>query len=342
MMFCQPAQAKPLREICDGLRCCLGKLNHPGLKDAPRRSTVSYASAHRPWQLYQRTFYSLLGTCRSAAPGKKRKFRFKNRLLSLDASVIDLCIGLFPWAEYRQTKGAVKLHLLLDHDGYLPAYVYITEGKVHEVTVARLLKLPPGSIVAMDRGYNDYTLYREWTEAGVWFVTRLKRNAVYEVLKEQPIPRNRNIVADHLIRFTGPSSSKECPLLLRRIVARDPVREEESRIADQPPEVRRRHHRGHLQGSLADRDIFQDAEAKPQDQNVRGDHSERAANSDLDSIDCDPADQVPHVQIQIPVGVLESGGDAALESVHLPEPLGVDRRSLPESAASPARATQCH
>jgi len=227
MEFCQLAQAKSLREICDGLRCCLGKLNHLGLDEAPKRSTLAYANGHRPWALYERVFYNLLDCCRAAAPGKKGKFRFKNKLLSLDATVIDLCLGLFPWAEFRQTKGAVKLHLLLDHDGYLPTYVHITEGKVHEVNIARTLTLPPGSIVAMDRGYNDYTLYHDWTAAGVWFVTRQKENAVYEVVEERPLPQNRNIRADQIIRFTGPASSQKCPLLLRRVVVWDPKKQEE-------------------------------------------------------------------------------------------------------------------
>lgn len=227
MLFCQLAQAKSLREICDGLRCCLGKLNHLGITDGPKRSTLSYANAHRPWQLYERTFYQVLETCRSAAPGRKKKFRFRNKLLSLDASVIDLCLALFPWATFRQTKGAVKLHLLLDHDGYLPTYAYITEGKIHEVNMARTLKLPAGSIVAMDRGYNDYGLYYDWTQTGVYFVTRQKENAVYEVIEERNLPKNRNIRADQVIRFTGPVSKLKCPIPLRRIVVWDPEKEEE-------------------------------------------------------------------------------------------------------------------
>jgi len=227
MLFCQLAQAKSLREICDGLRCCLGKLNHLGVTDGPKRSTLSYANAHRPWQLYQMTFYEVLQTCRTVAPGKKAKFRFKNKLLSLDASVIDLCLTLFPWAEFRQTKGAVKLHLLLDHDGYLPSYLYISEGKVHEVNIARTLKLPAGSIVAMDRGYNDYGLYHDWTQTGVYFVTRQKDNAVYEVVEEQKVPQNRNILADQIIRFTGPVSGRKCPVELRRIVVWDAKKNEQ-------------------------------------------------------------------------------------------------------------------
>jgi hypothetical protein len=227
MLFCQLAQARSLREICYGLRCCLGKLIHLGVSGDPKRSTLSYANAHRPWQLYQSTFYSLLELCRAAAPGKKRKFRFKNKLLSLDASTIELCASLFDWAKFRQTKGAVKLHMLLDHDGYLPVFVRITEGNVHEVNIAKTLELPAESIVAMDRGYNDYELYYRWTENRIWLVTRLKDNARYEVVKDRPVPRNRNILSDQIICFTGYVSSKQCPIELRRVVVWDTVKQEE-------------------------------------------------------------------------------------------------------------------
>ena len=130
MLFCQLGRAKSLREICGGLACAEGKLSHLGIT-APKRTTVAYANAHRPWQLYQTLFFQLLVRCQAVAQGR-RKFRFKNPLLSLDASVIDLCASVFDWATYRRTKGAVKLHLLLDHDGYLPCYVVITEGRRHE------------------------------------------------------------------------------------------------------------------------------------------------------------------------------------------------------------------
>ena len=122
MLFCQLAQAKSLREISDGLAVTCGKLSHLGLSTAPAKSTLAYANAHRPWKLYQDTFFKLLDFCRYESPGKKKKFRFRNKLLSLDSTTIDLCLSLFPWADFRQTKGAVKLHLLLDHDGYLPSF----------------------------------------------------------------------------------------------------------------------------------------------------------------------------------------------------------------------------
>jgi len=115
MLFCQLGRAKSLREICGGLATCEGKLSHLGIT-APSRSTLAYANAHRPWALYKAVFGQLLTRCQAVAAGR-RKVRFKNKLASLDASVIDLCATLFDWAKFRRTKGAVKLHLLLDHDG---------------------------------------------------------------------------------------------------------------------------------------------------------------------------------------------------------------------------------
>jgi hypothetical protein len=158
-------------------------LKHLGIETAPSRSTLSYANEKRPWQLYEKVFYQLLDKYRAIAPGKK--FRFKNKLFSLDASVIDLCATLFDWATFRQTKGAVKLHLLLDHDGYLPVFAYITEGSVHEINIAKGLSFPKGSIVALDRGYTDYVLYARWTKEGVFFVTRQKGNADYTIVEER-------------------------------------------------------------------------------------------------------------------------------------------------------------
>jgi len=111
MLFCQLAQAKSLREICGGLACCLGKLRHLGMNEAPKKSTLSYANAHRPWEMFRDLFYQTLDICRTAAPGK-HKFKFKNKLLSMDSSTISLCLSLFPWAKFRRTKGAVKLYLL--------------------------------------------------------------------------------------------------------------------------------------------------------------------------------------------------------------------------------------
>ena len=221
MLFCQLAQAKSLREISDGLAVTCGKLIHLGLRTAPAKSTLSYANAHRPWQLYQNVFFHLRDICRNESPGKKRKFRFKNKLLSLDSTTIDLCLSLFPWADFRQTKGAIKLHMLLDHDGYLPDFAVITDGKTPDVSIARHFTLPAGSIVAVDRGYYDFELFARWNNSGVFFVTRLKGNAAYEVVENRPLPQRSNVLTDQLIRFTGPKTSLKYPRLLRRVVVWD-------------------------------------------------------------------------------------------------------------------------
>jgi hypothetical protein len=204
----------------------MGKLRHLGMKDAPKKSTLSYANAHRPREMFRDLLYGILEICKMAAP-KNRKFRFKNKLLSLDSTTISLCLVLFPWAEHRRTKGAVKLHLLLDHDGYLPTYAYISNGKKHDVTITRKISLPPGSIVTMDRAYNHYKLFASLTQNGVFFVTRMKENADYEVVEERVAPRNINVFSDQPIRFTGYYAKKNCPHILRRIIVWDDQNDKE-------------------------------------------------------------------------------------------------------------------
>ena len=226
MEFCQLGSADSLREICGGLSTALGKVVHLGLKGAPKRSTLAYANEHRPWEVYETVFHGVLAHCQGLAATRGKKFRFKNPLRSLDASVIDLCLETFDWARFRRTKGAIKLHLLLDHQGCLPCWALVTEGRKHEIHAARTLNFVPGTIVAMDRGYNDYRLFASWTEAGVFFVTRLKDNALYDVVKTREVKGPR-ILRDEIIRLTGPSAEDKCPHLLRRIVVWDEENERE-------------------------------------------------------------------------------------------------------------------
>jgi hypothetical protein len=229
MLFCQLAHADSLREICNGLGCCLGKLVHLGIAKAPNKSTLSYANEHRPAQLYEDLFYTALARFRDeeGLGQRNKKFRFKNKLLSLDSTTISLCLELFPWAKFRRAKGGVKAHVLLDHDDYLPRYVLITEAKRSDVKMADAFTLNPGSIVAMDRGYNDYSLFFKWTTEEIYFVTRLKENAAYEVVEEFAVPKDRNILSDQLIRLTGVPAQKDCPCLLRRVAVWDAVNERE-------------------------------------------------------------------------------------------------------------------
>jgi hypothetical protein len=211
MLFCQLGRAHSLREICGGLASCEGKLKHLGI-DAPCRSTLAYANEHRPWQLYERIFHQLLERCRQTV-GPRRKFRFKNKLVSLDATTIDLCVQLFDWAKFRRTKGAVKLHLLLDHDGYLPQYMVITHGKAQEINVARKLRFQPGTILVFDRAYLDYDWLDHLTEEGVFFVTRPRQGYPYRVLQEIDVSSQHGILRHQLIQL----AEKGDRSVLRRI-----------------------------------------------------------------------------------------------------------------------------
>lgn len=229
MLFCQLGRAHSLREICGGLACCEGQLKHLGVPVAPKKSTLAYANAHRPWQLYQAVFEQTLSKCRelvASQGGRKKKFRFKNKLMSLDGSIIDLSVSMFDWAKFRQTKGAIKLHLLLDHDGYLPSFGVVTEGKTSEIKVARTLRFDPGTILAIDRGYVDYEWFRELTQEEVYFVTRMKEKAVYEVKAELKVPKGRNVVSDQIIYFPRLRREGEEPVLFRRVEIWDEKKQE--------------------------------------------------------------------------------------------------------------------
>lgn len=228
MEFCQLGGAQSLREICGGLASCEGKLRHLGIPLAPKKSTLAYANEHRPWELYETVFGQLLDKCRSlvARQGGGKKFRFQNKLLSLDGSVIDLSVSVYDWAKFRRTKGAIKLHLLLDHDGYLPAFAVVTEGKTHEVNVARRLSFEPGTILAIDRGYVDYDWFVELTRREVYFVTRMKDNAAYEVREECAVPQNSKVRKDQLLVFRSQIKEGEEPCLFRRVEVWDEDKQE--------------------------------------------------------------------------------------------------------------------
>jgi len=215
MIFCQLGRAQSLREIEQGLASAEGRLQQLGVDSAAKRTTLAYANAHRPWQLYQDVFQNLYARCHAIAPG--HKFRFRSPLLSLDSSTIDLCAAMFDWARFRRTKGAVKLHLLLDHDGHLPRYAVITDGKISDIEVARRLELPPGSMVVFDRGYYDYLWFTELTLFDVGFVTRMKENSLYEVV-ESRAPHGHGVVRDEIIsiKTKHPDVDKH-PIRLRRI-----------------------------------------------------------------------------------------------------------------------------
>jgi len=203
MMFCQLGHAQSLREITGGLASCEGKLKHLGMDGAPAHSTLAYANGNRPWQLYQDVFQNLLGRCQHEAQNHKRKFRFKNKLLSIDGTMIELSLSVFDWAAYKRTKGALKLHMVLDHDGYLPCYAVMTDGKESEMKVAKSMTFQPGTMLVFDRGYPDHDWWLSLTRSKVDFVTRLKDNVSYGVASEREVPKGGDIIRDEVIVLTS-------------------------------------------------------------------------------------------------------------------------------------------
>ena len=183
------------------------------------RPYLSRINEDKPYSLYEALFAHLLNRCQSKTSG--HDFRFNNPLYSLDASTIDLCLSVFPWADFRKTKGAIKLHVGLNHDGYLPEFLTVSEGKCADVTMGRTMSFPKGSVVAINRGYNDYQWYKQLNDKEITFVTRLKKKTKYRVVKRQGVLKHKGVRSDQTIEFTGVQTAKRCPIQLRRIGYRD-------------------------------------------------------------------------------------------------------------------------
>lgn len=206
-----------LRDIVSNLSAQAARLYHLGTGNVSR-STLSRVNESQPYTLYEALFHKLLSRCQGVAP--KHGFRFGNKLYSLDSTTIDLCLSVFPWAKFRRAKGAVKVHIGLDHDGLLPSFVSISDGKKHDITVGRVLEFPADSIVVMDRAYTDYTWFKALNDKGIFFVTRQKRNATYRIIERREVIKSKGLTCDQTILITG-AKAKTCPIPLRRIGFRD-------------------------------------------------------------------------------------------------------------------------
>lgn len=218
MTLAQLSGRSSLRDVVSNLSAQASKLYHLGATTVSR-SSLARVNEKQPYTLYESLAGKLLAQCQARAP--RHGFRFKNKLYSLDASTIDLCLSVFPWAKFRSTKGAVKLHVGLDHDGMLPSFMTITDGKSHDITAARALQLPKGSIVVMDRGYNDYTWYNQLNTQGVFFVTRLRKNARYRAINRRSVNKSKGLSSDQDIELTG-TKADNCPIKLRRVGFKEP------------------------------------------------------------------------------------------------------------------------
>jgi len=219
MLFCQLSKLDSLRAIVNGINSQARKLYHLGIEKISR-STLSYANSNRSHKLFGVIFHYLLNKTLPVAP--KHKFRFKNPLYSVDSTTIDLCLSLFDWAKFRKTKGGVKLHVKLSHSGYLPTFAVLGSARRHDRSAYHAFSFKKGDVVVFDRAYNNYEIYANHCRRGVYFVTRLKKNAQSRIVERRSVKKYKNILSDHTIEFTGYYSQKKCPLRLRKITARDP------------------------------------------------------------------------------------------------------------------------
>jgi hypothetical protein len=215
MLYAQISGKDSLRDIVNAFMAQTDKLYHIGL-DIVRRSTLAEANQKRDYRMYEGLFYTLLERCRNITP--KHKFRFKNPLVLFDATVIDLCLAAFPWAKFRTTKGAIKLHCQLAHAGQMPTFMVVTDAKQHEITIARSsFPIVPDSIYCMDKGYIDFSWFHTIDTAGAFFVTRAKDNLNYTVTGQHTQPSKKSVISDEIITLNGFYQKQQYPKELRLI-----------------------------------------------------------------------------------------------------------------------------
>lgn len=223
MLFAQLSGQSGLRSIEDGINQQRSSLYHLGVSNEVKRSTIAYANEHRDASLYEDLFYAVLS--KVPVGDQKHGFKFKNPLYSIDATTIDLCFNLFPWADFRETKSGIKLSIKLDHRGKIPCFAIISNARTHESQELPNIPLNPGDIVAFDRGYNHYGYFASLCMKKIYFVTRLKSNATYTVVQKNSINQKGRILSDEIIELNGFYAQKNCPFYLRRIVSFDPETE---------------------------------------------------------------------------------------------------------------------
>ena len=222
MLFCHFSKAQSIREITNGLMSITGNLNHLGIQGkTPKKSSLSYINKTRDWQRFREFYIKLLGEMQNRGYFRRKKFKkIRRKIFLLDSTIISVCLEVFDWAKYRQEKGAIKLHTMLDYDGCLPKYVYMTEGRKSDVKHAQYMLMPRKSVIVADRGYQDFDMLSQWNKDEIYFVLMLKDQIKYDQIKELPLPEGRgeHIIKDEIIRLTGPNTKELYPEKLRRVV----------------------------------------------------------------------------------------------------------------------------
>ena len=223
MLFMHLAKANSVRDISNGLRSITGNLNHLGVNKAPSKSSISYINANRSWEVFRDIYMALLDKYEPSLHRKRKHLhKLKRKIFLMDSSTIPLCLSLFDWAKFRTTKGAIKLHAVLDYDFGLPSYAVITEGKIHDVNPAKDILFPKGSVLVMDRAYVDFSWLFVLDSSEVIFVTRLKSNAKIRIAESYLTnEKHEHILSDEDIELTGFYSSKKYPKNLRIVKVYD-------------------------------------------------------------------------------------------------------------------------
>jgi transposase len=222
MAFAQLTYRESLRDIEICLSAQASKLYHMGFREPVRRSTLADANEIRDWRIYADFAQRLIAQARKLYAGTDLGLDLTNTVYALDSTTIDLCLSVFPWAHFRTTKSAVKMHTLLDLRGNIPSFIHISDGKLHDVNALDLLAVEPGAIYVMDRGYVDFARLYALHQAGSFFVTRAKANMdarrVYSALSD----RENGIICDQTIALAGVQTSRHYPEQLRRVRFKDP------------------------------------------------------------------------------------------------------------------------
>ena len=222
MVFAQMTYRESLRDIEVCLAAQAGKLYHMGIGAVVARSTLADANESRDWRIYFELAQRLITQARALYVDEDFGVELANTVYALDATTIDLCLSMFPWAPFRSTKAAVKLHTLLDLRGSIPTFIHISDGKMHDVNVLDLLLIEAGAFYVMDRGYLDFERLYTLDQAGGFFITRAKRNLDARRVYSSPVDRDTGLICDQSIALNGFYAAKHYPAHLRRIRYRDP------------------------------------------------------------------------------------------------------------------------
>ncbi len=215
LLYAQIIEKDSLRDIERPLNISKGKLQFFSLPEV-KKSTLSDANNKRDYRIFEKIFSVLLEKTMKLTP--PYKFKFKNLLYSIDSTTINLCLSIFDWAKYRKRKGAVKIHVKLCHQGNIPEFLTVTDGKCSDITLAKtVMNFMPDSIVVMDKGYIDFKWLYSLNDSGVFFVTRSKDNMVYEVIGQQEFIEGTGVVSDEIIRLTGTKAASGYPEVLRMV-----------------------------------------------------------------------------------------------------------------------------